>query len=135
LGYVAVRDTESAEDHLIERFSIPNFRTEDVRKFGPAAIAEKCLAKLQGVDLIYVTFDVDSMDSAISMGTGTPVPNGLTVAETRILNETLCKDPRVCCWEMCEINPVLDTLNTMAETSLGIFEAVVDVLSARLSGR
>lgn len=135
LVYVSVRDTESAEDHLIDSFSIPNFRTDDVRKFGPAAIAERCLAKLQGVDLIYVTFDVDSMDSAISMGTGTPVPHGLTVAEARIINETLCKDPRVCCWEMCEINPVLDTLNTMAETSLGIFETVVDVISARLAAK
>ena len=133
LVYVAVRDTESAEDYLIENLGIPNFMTDEMRTFGPTAIAEKCLAKLQGVDLIYVTFDVDSMDSAISMGTGTPVPNGLTVAEARILNETLCKDPRVCCWEMCEINPVLDTLNTMAETSLGIFEAVVDVISARLA--
>ena len=133
--YVSVRDTESPEDHLIESLSIPNFRTDDVRKFGAAAIADKCLAKLQGVDLIYVTFDVDSMDSAISMGTGTPVPHGLTVAEARIINEMLCKDPRVCCWEMCEINPVLDTLNTMAETSLGIFETVVDVISARLATR
>jgi arginase len=135
LVYVAVRDTEKPEDHLIATHPIPNFRTDDVRTFGPAAIAEKCLAKLQGVDLIYVTFDVDSMDSAISMGTGTPVPHGLTVAEARIINETLCKDPRVCCWEMCEINPVLDTLNTMAETSLGIFEAVVDVISARLAAK
>lgn len=132
LVYVSVRDTEPPEDYLIATHPIPNFKTEDVRQFGPVAIAEKCLAQLQGVDLIYVSFDVDSMDSAISMGTGTPVPNGLTASEARILNETLCKDPRVCCWEMCEINPVLDTLNTMAETSLGIFEAVVDVLNARL---
>jgi arginase len=135
LVYVAVRDTESPEDHLIATHPIPNFKTEDVRKFGPLAIAEKCLAQLQGVDLIYVTFDVDSLDSAISMGTGTPVPNGLTIAEARIINETLCKDPRVCCWEMCEINPVLDTLNTMAETSLGIFETVVDVITARLANK
>lgn len=135
LVYVAVRDTEPPEDHLIATHPIPNFKTQDVREFGPVAIAEKCLAKLQGVDLIYVSFDVDSMDCAISMGTGTPVPNGLTASEARILNETLCKDSRVCCWEMCEINPVLDTLNTMAETSLGIFEAVVDVLNARLAAK
>lgn len=135
LVYVSVRDTESPEDYLIETLGIPNFKTADVRKFGPVAIAEKCLAKLQGVDLIYVTFDVDSMDSAISMGTGTPVPNGLTVAEARIINQTLCNDPRVCCWEMCEINPVLDTLNTMAETSLGIFETVVDAISSRFAAK
>ncbi|NEQ63885.1 MAG: arginase, partial [Moorea sp. SIO4A1] len=39
---------------------------------------------------------------------------------------------RVCCWEICEINPLLDTLNTMVENSLGIFETVVDAIANRL---
>ena len=66
------------------------------------------------------------------MGTGTPVPGGLWADEARRLNAALVADPRVCCWEICEINPLLDTLNTLAENSLGIFEAVIDVISARL---
>lgn len=132
LVYVAVRDTEPAEDHMIATVPILNHRTAHVREHGAEEIARRILDRLAGVDLIYVSFDVDSMDSAISMGTGTPVPNGLNVEEARRINEILCADPRVCCWEMCEINPVLDTLNTMAENSLGIFEAVVDAITARL---
>jgi len=132
LVYVSVRDTEAAEDFMIETVPILNYRTEKVRELGAEQIAKSCLDRLAGVDLIYVSFDVDSMDSAISMGTGTPVPNGLSVEEARRINEILCADPRVCCWEMCEINPVLDTLNTMAENSLGIFEAVVDAINDRL---
>jgi arginase len=132
LVYVSVRDTEAAEDFMIETVPILNYRTERVRELGAEQVAKACLDRLSGVDLIYVSFDVDSMDSAISMGTGTPVPNGLSVEEARRINEILCADPRVCCWEMCEINPVLDTLNTMAENSLGIFEAVVDAITERL---
>jgi len=132
LVYVSVRDTEDAEDFMIETVPILNYRTEKVRELGAEQVAKSCLDRLAGVDLIYVSFDVDSMDSAISMGTGTPVPNGLSVEEARRINELLCADPRVCCWEMCEINPVLDTLNTMAENSLGIFEAVVDAITERL---
>jgi arginase len=132
LVYVSVRDTEDAEDFMIETVPILNYRTEKVRELGAEQVAKSCLDRLAGVDLIYVSFDVDSMDSAISMGTGTPVPNGLSVEEARRINELLCADPRVCCWEMCEINPVLDTLNTMAENSLGIFEAVVDAITDRL---
>jgi arginase len=106
LVYVAVRDTEEAEDHLIETHNILNITAEQMREIGPEAVAQRCLEKLADVDLIYVSFDVDSMDSAISMGTGTPVTGGILVEEARIFNETLVKDPRVCCWEICEINPV-----------------------------
>ncbi|NEO35278.1 MAG: arginase [Moorea sp. SIOASIH] len=132
LVYIAVRDTEEAEDHLIETHQILNMTSEHVRTLGADVVAQRCLEKLEGVDLIYVTFDVDSMDSTICMGTGTPAPNGIFVKEACLLNETLVKDPRVCCWEICEINPLLDTLNTMVENSLGIFETVVDAIANRL---
>lgn len=131
LVYVAVRDTEEAEEHLIETHHILNMSAEQVRTLGADVVAQQCLAKLDGVDLIYVTFDVDSMDSSICMGTGTPAPHGIFLEEARLLNETLVKDPRVCCWEICEINPLLDTLNTMVENSLLIFESVVDAIAKR----
>jgi hypothetical protein len=38
----------------------------------------------------------------------------------------------VCCWEICEINPHLDTLNSLAEVSLGIYQGVLEVLEERL---
>ena len=33
--------------------------------------------------------------------------------------------------EICEINPLLDTLNTMAENSLNVFEAVLEAIQSR----
>lgn len=135
LVYVAVRDTEEAENHLLNTHQIPNMTTARFRELGAANVAQWCLDKLNGVDLIYVSFDVDSMDSTVCMGTGTPSPGGLFVDEVRLLNQLLVKDPRVCCWEICEINPLLDTLNTMVENSLSIFQDVVEVLGDRLELR
>lgn len=132
LVYVSVRDTEDAENSLIAKYQIPIITTEEVRQLGVEAIAQRCLDYLSEVDLIYVTFDVDSMDSTICMGTGTPSSGGIWADEARNLNSALVKDPRVCCWEICEINPLLDTLNTMAENSLGVFQGVVDALGDRL---
>ena len=129
--YVSVRDTEPAEDYAIAKYKIPIVTTQDVRQLGPEAAAQRCLAYLAQADIIYVTFDVDSMDSTICMGTGTPVLGGLWADEAKRLNTALVQDPRVCCWEICEINPLLDTLNTMAENSLATFEAVIEVLSRR----
>ena len=132
LIYVAVRDTEPAENVTLEQFSIPVITTDDVRRLGPEQAAQRCLDHLSQVELIYVSFDVDSMDSTICKGTGTPVPGGLWADEARQLTRFLLADPRVCCWEICEINPHLDSLNTLAEVSLSVYQDVLEVLDARL---
>ena len=133
LIYVGVRDTEAAEDVTLVNHLIPVISTEEVRRGGAIQAANRCLSHLAEVDLIYVTFDVDAMDSTICKGTGTPVPGGLWAHEAILLLRTLLSDPRVCCWEICEINPYLDELNTLAELSLGIFRAGLEVLGQRFS--
>jgi arginase len=121
--YVGVRDLEKPENYLVNKYNINFIETEDIKKLGSAKIAEKALQMLDHCDLIYVSFDVDTLDSRISTGTGTPVPNGLTVEEAKILNAELAKNPKVCAWEIVEVNPTLDTENRMAESAFEILEA------------
>jgi arginase len=129
--YVSVRDFEKPENYLINKLNINFIETEDVKKAGPMSIAQKILQMLDHCDLIYVSFDVDSLDSRISTGTGTPVPNGLTVEEAKTLNSALCKDPKVCAWEIVEVNPTLDTENRMAESAFEILEATAKSIVTR----
>jgi arginase len=131
LVYVAVRDLEKPENYLINKNNINFIEVEDVKKLGADKIAHKVLQMLDHCDLIYVSFDVDSIDSRFSTGTGTPVPNGLTVEEAKLLNSELCKDPRVCAWEIVEINPTLDTENRMAESAFEILEAAAKSIETR----
>lgn len=126
--FISVRDTETPEDHLIRKHEIKNFTTDEVRSLGISKVAEKALEILGKCDQLYISFDVDSLDSSISVGTGTPVPNGLTVKEALELNAELIKDKRVCCWEIVEVNPTLDTENTMAENAFDILEATTTSL-------
>jgi len=121
--FISVRDTEEPEDYLMRQYGIRNFTTEDVRALGVEKVAKAALELLKDCDQIYISFDVDSLDSSISVGTGTPVPNGLTVEEALQLNAELIKDKRVCCWEIVEVNPTLDTENLMAENAFDILEA------------
>ena len=129
--YIAVRDIEKPENYLINKYNINFIETEDVKKIGPETIAAKALEMLDHCDLIYVSFDVDSMDSRISTGTGTPVPNGLTVDEARALNAALARSPKVCVWEIVEVNPTLDTENRMAEGAFEIVEATARAIVGR----
>jgi len=129
--FVSVRDLEKPENYLVNKYNINFIETEDIRKLGGARMAARALEMLDHCDLIYVSFDVDSMDSRISTGTGTPVPNGLTVDEAKTLNVELAKSPKVCAWEIVEVNPTLDTENRMAESAFEILEATAKSILTR----
>ena len=131
LVYIAVRDLEKAENYFINKYNINFIEVEEVKKKGPVEAAHRALAMLDHCDLIYISFDVDSIDSRFSTGTGTPVPNGLTVEEAKLLNAELCKDAKVCAYEIVEVNPTLDTENRMAESAFEILEASAKSIEAR----
>ena len=130
---ISVRDLEKAENYLINKYGMNFIEVEDVRKKGAEVVAADALKMLDHCDLIYVSFDVDSIDSRFSSGTGTPVPNGLNPDEVRDLNRALVGDPRVCAWEIAEINPTLDSENKMSETAFEVIRSVAEIVSSRPS--
>lgn len=129
--YVGVRDLEKPENYLINKYNINFVEIEDIKKHGATVMARKALEMLDHCDMIYVSFDVDCIDSRVSTGTGTPVPNGLTVEEAKEFNQELGKDPKICAWEIVEVNPTLDTENRMAESAFEILEATARSLVNR----
>lgn len=129
--FITVRSTEEPEEHLIKKHKIRNFTTDEVRKKGVAQIAKEALNVLKNCDLIYISFDVDSIDSKFSVGTGTPVENGLTPEEAIELNSTLVKNEKVVAWEMVEVNPILDSKNQMAEYGFDVIDSVISTLENR----
>ena len=82
--------------------------------------------------MIYVSYDVDSIDSNYSIGTGTPVAEGLTPGEELELNTLLVGDPRVVCWEIVEINPTLDSKNQMADIAFNVMESAGKAIEDRI---
>ena len=132
--YISVRDTEQPEDDYMARHGIKNYSVEEVRSKGCDAIVAEIDEKLNKCDLIYVSFDVDSMDCIlVSKGTGTPVENGLTPHEASQFMQKFAANNKVKCIEFVEINPCLDDkINTMAETAYSILKEVTTVLEKRL---
>lgn len=122
--FYGVRDTEKPEDDIIEKEGIKNFTVAETRDKGVQQVCVEGLEILKDCDIIYISFDVDSMDcDIVSMGTGTPVPNGFTPEEANEIIQTLLKSDKLVCFEMVEINPTLDNKqNLMAEVSFKILE-------------
>lgn len=126
--FIGVRETEGPEDHLLKKHGIRNFKTDEVTEKGVKQVAAEALEVLKDCDQVYISFDVDSLDTSVSVGTGTPVPNGLSKEQAQELNIELIKDKRVCCWEIVEVNPTLDSENKMAENAFDILEATTESL-------
>lgn len=132
LVFIGVRDTEKPEDDVIKNSNIRNFTVDEVRSKGVAQVINETMSYLQACDLIYVSFDVDSMDSSISLGTGTPVANGFTIEEAYQLCIGFVKEEKVNCFELVEVNPCLDDKkNKMAETAFEIIKGVVQSVSTK----
>ena len=130
LVFIGLRSSEKEEVALIEENSIKKILVEEVRDSGCEPVIETTLDYLGECDSIYISLDVDSMDPDItSYGTGTPVKNGLLPEEVITLVSEFLKDNRIKVLELCEINPLLDDKNKMAELSLNILEKIIKIIN------
>lgn len=130
--FIGVRDTEEEENNIIERENIKNFTVKELREKTSKKVAHETLEILKNCDLIYISFDVDSLDPTISLGTGTPVQNGLFIPEALELVSELCKTEKIVCFEIVEVNPCLDNKgNVMAETALKVINTSIKAIENR----
>jgi arginase len=126
LVYFGVRDFEEAEQFAIEKNNIRLVKVEELRFRGLEICVQEAIDRLLDCDLIYISFDVDSMDcDNISYGTGTPVPYGFLPAEIMKIFDLFMATKKVCCIEFTEINPLLDNKgNKMAETAFQVLDHI-----------
>jgi arginase len=126
--FISLRDYEKEERLLIEKHGMKVITTNEVRRKGPENVVRAITRYLSDCTDIYVSFDVDSLDSSISKGTGTPVSNGLKEREMEDLISKFMQNRKICCFEISEVNPTLDKENLMAEIAFNILQRSVNIL-------
>ena len=131
LVFIALRDTEKEEDELIARHGVKVIRVAELREKGAQAVVEETLDHLSSCERIHVSFDLDSLDTSISVGTGTPVDDGLFLDEAMVLLNGFMADEKSSTLDIVEISPALDTENRMAEAVLTLLEEVTEVMKRR----
>jgi len=129
LVFIGLRDLEAAEVSYIRQHQILKITTAQLRRNGIKKAISKALLHLQHCKALYVSFDVDSLDARLVPGTGTPVKDGLTVDEAKKVLTQVLKDPRVRCFELTELNPLLDSQNQTAYRVFPIFKKGVETLA------
>lgn len=126
--YISLRDFEKEEKYLVDQLDIKKISTKEIRSKGAENIVRSVLRYLSDCTDIYISFDVDSLDSGISKGTGTPVGNGLREREAEDLVSKFMQNRKICCFEITEVNPTLDKENLMAEIAFNILQRSVNIV-------
>ena len=130
LVFFGARDMEEPEKYFLKKNNVKNFTVKEVRKKGVNKTVIEAMEILDSCDILYVSFDVDSMDcDLVSHGTGTPVKNGFTPEEALNILKAVASSEKLVCFEMVEVNPTLDEKkNKMAETAFAILNKVTKTI-------
>ncbi len=132
--YFGVRDTEAPEEFAIKQNNIRNYTVSEMRYRGYDVCLKEAIEKLDNCEIIYISFDVDSMDcDLISKGTGTPVSKGFDQHEVETIIKAFVNTDKVVCFEVVEVNPTLDNKgNVMAETAFDVLKVTTNAIINRL---
>lgn len=122
--FIALRSTETEEEKIIAKENIRAFRPAEISELGIEEVYRQTLQHLQKCEYIYVSFDVDSLDSSISTGTGTPEPDGLSMEQAAYLLRHFSQLDNLVGLEITEINPDLDAERPMQQVIANLLEKV-----------
>ncbi len=115
LVFIGVRDLEKEEWDIVHHYDIKYFTPSEIKEKGMPAIMKEAFSYLSKVNNIYVSFDVDALDGKFVVGTGTPVPNGLSIQDGEEVFAACFGEPKVKAFEVTEINPLIGANNMEAK--------------------
>jgi arginase len=132
--YFGLRDMEEPEKATLKKNKMKNYTVSEMRFRGFNNCLNEAIERLSDCEIIYISFDVDSMDcDLISKGTGTPVSKGFDQQEVIEIIKAFVQTKKVVCFEVVEVNPTLDTKgNVMAETAFDVLKETTNAIKSRL---
>lgn len=125
LVFVGQRSFPQEElDFLQAHPEISYYTARQCYRQGIEAIAEQVVEKLDDVQAVYFTLDIDGLDPAYAPGTGTPEGGGLSTRELLELARIVFQRLPVRAMDVVEVSPPLDNADITSVAALKvIYEA------------
>ena len=127
---LACRDLDSGEIALIDELNINVWTNEDINVKGTDVVVNELLSiiKEKNIENIHLSYDIDCLDPEYVPGTGTPVTDGLSFGESKILLESILGTSLVRSIDFVEYNPDLDKNNRTKETCIELLKLISKIL-------
>ncbi len=126
---IGIRSSGKDQSHWEQKFGVKQFWANEVLEKGAALIANTILQQLkdESIDELYVSFDIDAIDSSIASATGTPEPDGLLTEDAMLILRLLAAEFPVTGADMMEIAPFLNTSMGAPQGAEKTLEAAAEV--------
>ena len=107
----------------------------EIERRGIDAVIERVIAEAsEDGRKLHISFDIDVLDPAFMVATGTPVSGGLTMRESIEIVRRLCAEANVVGFDLVELHPALDPTYQTTLNSVHIIKACVTGLAMREAG-
>lgn len=123
---IGARDLDIGEVDLINKFDLKVWTMDKIKEMGIGEVCielYKCLED-RGIKNIHLSFDIDSIDPLLMKGTGTPVPNGITMDEAKVLLNRIFETRLVKTMDFVELNPKLDKSGLTTKRCMELMETL-----------
>jgi agmatinase len=116
---LGIRSSGKPKEHWEKEFGVKQYWTKEIKDFGAKNIAMKVIEQLtkSSIDELYVSFDIDALDSEFASATGTPEPDGLNPEEVFDILKLLAQNFPITGADMMEIAPFTDSTGRGGESS------------------
>ena len=107
LFYIGARSVDDGEWEILKEHNIRVFTMEEVKERGMTAVVADVLSQIK-TPWVHLSFDVDFMDAGEFSATGLPIPDGPSIADTRLCLTTLLSCGKISSMDFVEYNPRWD---------------------------
>jgi arginase len=114
VSVIGARDLDSGERALIAELGLAVHTMSALDRRGIEAVVTDALERAAGAPFVHVSLDMDALDPDVAPGVGTPVRGGLTSREAHLAMELVAESGLLSCFEIVEVNPILDRHNATA---------------------
>jgi arginase len=118
VAIVGLRSLDDPEKEFIRESDIHAYTMPDIDERGITTVTREALDHAtDGVDQLYVSFDMDFLDPDEAPGVGTPVRGGVSYREAHAVMELVYSEAAddLCALDVVEVDSVLDRENRTAE--------------------
>jgi arginase len=114
VAVIGARALDAGERALIAELGLAVHSMSALDRRGIEAVVGEALERAAGAPFVHVSLDMDGLDPDVAPGVGTAVRGGLTYREAHLAMELVAESGLLCCFEIVEVNPILDRQNATA---------------------